>query len=362
MDRAVPPTPTPSLAELMSVLGAEVGAPLSLALERLQAALASRDPSEGMLISVREPLRRARDATLIASQIGRLASGRVQPDSEPCALHRLLLQVIELRRREAQARGLHLRLDADEAEVRSDPALLPRLIHALLDWALAHTHSSLELALKVSSWPPQARLTLRFATRDLDQSVRRHPDDLDGLRWQLVLHMAATLGLTVRRDDEAGVSVTQLDMPLLQAEELPKFKLDLRNEAPARNSQPFAGWSALLVGNDPQLHTTLQHIMEPLGWTVDRAVSVDDAFQQSLRALPQAVVVDGALAGSDLDQWRAHVLGEAPGLCFIEVHAAAPSRAQSGAQLCLRHELGARLPALLRRALAPRTEELTFRL
>jgi hypothetical protein len=364
----MPDTPAPQTADdlalLLVQLGTEVAAPLAQALERLHQHMTQGDEAvNAALVSLREPLRRARDATLQAAQIGRLSSGRVVPAQESCALHTALHAVVEMRRREANSRGLQIRLDAGEAEAATDPALLPSLFHALLDWALWHTRSSIELQLSLSAWPPLARLQCRFALRDLDQApAGNKPQNLNGLRWMLVDHTARALGVLLRREDETGVCVTQLEFPLIQraiALELPEVTADK-----GRDTQPFAGWLAMVVSADPEFQRKVSEIMQPLGWAVDHVHSVDEAFQHCLDALPQAIVVDGALAGADLRQWRYHVLADAPGFCFIEVSERPElgnRRADDGLH-CPANALERELPALLREALTPPGEALTFRI
>jgi CheY-like chemotaxis protein len=366
---ATNPAPDPAqdaarLAELLVHLGPEVVAPLAQALERLQQQLAATAPgASAPLLALRDPLRRARDATVLASQVGRLASGRVRPGQEACPLHVVLNQVVELRRREAQNRGLQLRLDARDANVISDPGLLPSLLHALLDWALWHTRSSIELNLSISAWPPQARLQCRFALRDLDQEGSVQPLTLNGLRWMLVEHTANALKVQIKRQDEAGLCVTQLDFPLLRSETLP----DLAPSEPSagHDTQPFAGWLALVASPTPDFHKRVSELLGPLGWAIDAVHSIDEAFQHCLQALPQCIVVDGGMSGPDLTQWRSHVLADAPSFCFVEMHQSTAELAQkpnSGLH-CNAGTMADDLPGLLLAALAPRSDTgLTFRL
>ncbi len=356
-----------ALAAVLVELGPEVAAPLAQALERLHTQVAQQVGSgqrDAPLLALREPLRRARDAALLASQVGRLASGRVVPALEQCPLHTALRQVVDVRRREALTRGLQLRLDATDAVIGSDPVLLTSLLHALLDWALWHTRSSIELNLTLTAWPPHARLRCKFALRDLDQLGSVQPSTLDGLRWMLIAQTARALGVQIHRDDEAGLCVARLEFPLLRREvelELPAMAEPV---AAAQDTQPFAGWLCIVVGSDAEFHREVTALMEPLGWALDRVNSVDEAFQHCLNALPQAIVVDGRLAGADLNQWRCHVFADAPGFCFIEVRPESADRlAKPAAGLqCARAQMARELPALLRSALAPPGEALTFRL
>lgn len=354
------------LAALLVLLGSEVAAPLTQALERIQEQLAAPNatPSEPLL-ALRAPLRRARDATVLAAQVGRLRSGRVVPSPQRCALHTVLHQVVEMHRREAQSRGLQLRLDAYEADVIADPSLLPSLLHALLDWALAHTRSSIELQSTLGAWPPSARLQCRFALHKLDQSHAPPPPTLDGLRWMLVRHTAQAMGIQVRRADEAGICVTLMDLPLWRHEQL----ISLGSEPPeprlGQDTQPFAGWRAMVVSADTAFQRQVAELLRPQGWTLEPLPSIDAGFQQCLEALPHAIVVDGALAGPDLQQWRSHVQADVPGYCFIEVGTAPPppthATAQGQPMYCRAQHLRTELPALLQAALTPRESHPTLR-
>lgn len=363
-----PALSTADLAAVLVQIGPELLQPLVLALERLKSLQAEGDTVEvAALARLREPLRRARDAALMAHQIGRLGSGRVRPAHDRLQLNVLLEQICTQRRREAAARGLQLRAHLSLAEVQGDPTLLPSLINALLDWALNHTRSSIDIHLSLTPWPVRARLQCRYATQDLDQT--RPPDrqvQTEGLRWMLVEHTASILGVAVRREDEGGVCVATLDFPVPRLQEV-LDSLDLgpgAGESSGHNTQPFAGWHVLLVSPRVSLREQLRKVLEPQGWALDTVNSVDEAFQHCLSRLPQAILLDGQLRGPDVEQFYCHVRADAPRFPFIElVNAesfAAPRPA--GVSLCREDQLEPQLSVLLRRALAPSNPELTLRL
>ncbi len=357
------------LAQLLTQLAPEAAQPLTEALDRLQTVLRTVDATTAARLStVREPMRRAREAVLLASQIGRLASGRVQPGQDKVALHLAVHHVAEQRRREALARGLQLRTNLQAADAEADMALVHNVLHALLDWALWHTRSSIELSLALTPWPVRSRLECRFAFRDLDQFDRPTPrQDLNDLRWQLVQRLGAVLALEIRREEDAGVCVATLDFPVPQLHDL-AAQIDF-GRAPSDaglNTQPFAGMHALVVSADPGLQAEVAPMMERMGWTLDAVATVDEAFQHCLEGLPQVVLTDATLRSPDLDQWCTHVLAEAPSLCFIEVlgmdSAALPFGRTPGMQRCQRERLSEDLPLLLRAVLNAESQDLTLRL
>lgn len=348
------PAPT-DLPQLLAQLGQEAAQPLSEALERLQSVMRSCDAGTASRLStVREPLRRARDAILLASQIGRLASGPAPTQASRVALHQQVRQVAEHRQREAQARGVQLRAHLVEAEVQLDPALLVNLLHALVDWALWHTRSSIDLQLSLTPWPVRVRLECRFACTDLDQLAGGLPPQrLEDLRWQLLQQLASSLGAPLQQHWDAGLAVTHLlfEMPKLQ-EMLQRIDLNAVAAAGAHDSQPFVGLHALVVSDDSSLQDTVQPLLRRQGWAVEGVAGVDEAFQHCLNGLPQAVIVDAALRGPDLDQWCTHVLAELPSACIVEVvdgdSALLPFGRTTGVHRCLRERLGEDLPVQLR--------------
>lgn len=373
-----PPQPRPNAAEaaataptelgaVLAQLGPEVVQPLQVALERLQTLQANGNSElAAALASLREPLRRARDGAAMAHQLGRLASGRVRPAQDRLALNECLEQVCATRRREAAVRGLQLRVHLHLAEIQGDPTLVTSLLNSLLDWALSHTRSSIDLDLQLTPWPVRARLRCRFAVRDLDQLSRGPaPEAHRGLNWLLVEHTAALLGAEVKREDEAGVCVAQLDFPVPRLHEvLETLDLGAAHTESGHNTRPFAGWQVLLVSARSELVQSARAALEPLGWSLEVLSSVDVAFQQCLERLPQAIVVDGRLHGPDLEQFCCHVRADAPRFAFIELlpTGGGPLPAIAGITPCREDQLANQLPILLRRALAPASQELTFRL
>ncbi|MBB5206193.1 CheY-like chemotaxis protein [Inhella inkyongensis] len=363
-DPGLPSTP---YADILVQLGSEVVQPLLVALERLkELQLTEAGEAGAALAALREPLRRARDNALLAQQIGRLGSGRVQAAREPLTLNTLVAQVVEKRRREAAVRGLQLRAELEAAEIEGDGALVASLLNALLDWALIRTRSSIDIVVQLTPWPIRARLRCRFAVRELDQQpVAAHAAAEKGLHWQLIVQIASCLGVSVRREDEAGICVACLDFPLPRMQELvEQIDLGLTAHEAASNTQPFAGWQALLVSQHPPLIQQVRALMEPTGWLVDQVASIDQAFQHCLAGLPEVILVDGRLHGPDLEQFCCHVRADAPRFPIIEFLSqdATPRERRLVLSLCREAQMESQLPLLLRRTAIQGDPELTLRL
>ena len=94
---------------LLGQLGSEVAGSLSQALERVVALTASGRIDKGSLRALREEIESARRAAMVAQQVTRFASGRVQMASERLDLTGLLRDCLRQRARETEARGVEVR-------------------------------------------------------------------------------------------------------------------------------------------------------------------------------------------------------------------------------------------------------------
>lgn len=318
-------------AEIVQQLGAEIAGPLSAALERIHNLVATGQIDRQGLRSLRESVAQAREAGMMGQQLARLASGRLRLSRERLQLAPLLRSVLAHRSRETQARGIQVRQVLKPVEVMADGSLMFALLNALMDWALASTHSSIDLKLDLTPWPAKARLVCRFAHRSLDlldeQRSAELPPTLNSLAWRLVEQTALTLGVLPLREDASGITVLTLEFPQTVGEEPGTVALDplvepargTDTQQPALNSKPLAGSHLLIVSPRRELRAQLQDAVRHMGLIVDLVNSIDEAAQFCLEGLPHGLVFDSGLRGAAFDQLRAELLREVPQFSFIEV-------------------------------------------
>ena len=123
--------------DLVSQVGSEIAAPLTAALERIHALTATGKIDRAGLRALRDEVEQARQVGMIGQQLTRFASGRVRQSHEVLQLEEVLKNVLALRSRETQARGIALKPILKSARVIVDGSLLFSLLNATLDWALA---------------------------------------------------------------------------------------------------------------------------------------------------------------------------------------------------------------------------------
>jgi signal transduction histidine kinase len=125
--------------ELVSQMGAEIAAPLTAALERINTLTSTGKIDRRGLRALREEVEAARQAGMIGQQLTRFASGRVRQSLERMPLADVLNGVIAHRARETNARGITVKPSLKPAEVIVDASLLFSMLNATVDWALARS-------------------------------------------------------------------------------------------------------------------------------------------------------------------------------------------------------------------------------
>lgn len=360
----VKPEPSPvQWAEIVQQLGAEIAGPLSAALEQIQNLATTGQISRRGLRLLRRSVDDARTAGMLGQQLARLASGRLRLNRERQHLTQMLRSVLAQRSRETQARGVQVRQSLQPVEIWADGALLFALLNALMDWALANTHSSVDLRLDLTPWPVKARLSCRFAHRSLELlgdggEPPASSVGIDSLAWRLLEQTALTLGVLPLREQEAGITLLTLEFNQLAPDEMAPAvdsthaRLEAEAERMGGNSRPLAGCQLLILSANRELRSEAQAAVRHMGMLVDVVGSVAEAEQFCREGLPHALIFDAALMNEPLLQLIAGIMRDAPDFSFVEMfdgeHRTQLSTATSdGVARISRRHLPDALPSLL---------------
>jgi hypothetical protein len=359
----VPPEPTPvQWADIVQQLGAEIAGPLSAALEQIQALTTTGQIDRRGLRLLRRSVDEARTAGMLGQQLARLATGRLRLSRERLHLTQMLRSVLAQRSRETQARGVQVRQSLKPVEIWADGTLLFALLNALMDWALANTHSSVDLRLDLTPWPVKARLSCRFAHRS--QEMLGDPREaassagLDSLAWRLVEQTAITLGVLPLREQEAGITMLTLEFNQVVSEDTPLVSDHTLNRLEAEaarmggNVRPLAGCQLLIVSANRELRAAAHAAVRHMGLMVDVVSTVAEADQFCREGLPHALLFDASLMNEALLHLIAGIAHEAPDFSFIEMfdsdHVTQLSTATGdGLARISRRHLAEALPSLL---------------
>jgi hypothetical protein len=322
--------------DLVSQIGAEIAAPLTAALERINALTSTGRIDRASLRALRDEVEAARQAGMIGQQLTRFASGRLRQSHERLQLADVLNGVIAHRTRETTARGLILKPALKPVEVIVDGSLLFSVLNSTVDWALANAHSQVDFAIDIKAWPAHALLTCRFAHRPIDESIdgagAPAPGGLDSLTWRLLEQTAWTMGLVVERRDEAHRTVLTLEFPRTASSVIEGVSAMELNDgfAPSSNSQPLAGSHVLVISARRDLRAQIRESLRHMSLIIDFVNSVDEAAAFCSEGLPHAVVVESIQAGERFQHFRDEIATEVPDFVFIEIVEQGKSYEMSG--------------------------------
>ncbi|MES2993160.1 MAG: hypothetical protein V4844_17190 [Pseudomonadota bacterium] len=309
--------------DLVAQIGAEVAAPLTAALERINALTSTGRIDRAGLRALREEVEAARQAGMIGQQLTRFASGRLRQSHERLQLADVLNGVIAHRSRETTARGLVVKPMLKPVEVIVDASLLFSVLNSTVDWALANAQSQVDFAIDIKTWPAHALLTCRFAHRAADDLA----DDatalanLDSLTWRLLEQTAWTMGLVVERHDEGHRTVLTLEFPRTASSVIEGVSTMELNDgfAPSSNSQPLAGSHVLVISARRDLRAQVRESLRHMSLIIDFVNSVDEATAFCSEGLPHAVIVESIQSGERFQHFRAEIAAEVPDFVFIEI-------------------------------------------
>lgn len=307
--------------ELVGQLGREIAAPMTSALERINAFATTGRIDRSGLRALRDEIEHARRIGLSAQQISRFASGRVRQNPERLNLTQTLRDALAQRGRETASRGIDLRQELKPAEVIIDASMCSALLQALLDWSFEHARSHIEFRIDIKAWPEHARLGCRFAhipADELPTQADQAADRLDTVPWQLLRRLAQTLGLVLERDDTPGTAQLTLEFPRTVSEGMALLELDEPgNTGP--NSQPMVGRHVLVIASRRETRNAVRDTLRSMGLMVDYVGSIDEAREFCGAGLPHAILFEAALGGENFRKLRAEWNREVPALAFIEI-------------------------------------------
>lgn len=344
--------------DLVSQIGAEVAAPLTAALERINALTSTGRIDRAGLRALRDEVEAARQAGMIGQQLTRFASGRLRQSHERLQLADVLNGVIAHRTRQTTARGLVVKPVLKPVEVIVDASLLFSLLNSTVDWALANAHSQIDLAIDIKTWPAHALLTCRFAHRPADEpgvdGIGAVPGGLDSLQWRLLEQTAWTMGLLVERRDDGHKTLLTLEFPRTASSVIEGVSTMELNEgfAPSANSQPLAGSHVLVISARRDVRVQIRESLRHMSLIIDFVNSVDEAAAFCSEGLPHAVIVESIQSGERFQHFRDDIAAEVPDFVFIEIVEQGKSAEMSGfdgASMARvgRDAIAASLPAML---------------
>lgn len=321
--------------QVATQIGADVASPLTQALEQVRALQATGRIDRPGLHALLTQIEQARRAGMLGQQIARLAlaRGTAGQQHESVRLPEALRELLALRQEELSARGIAVRQALKPAEVIVDATQLSALLNSLLDWALTHAKTPVELRVDMKAWPAHALLHCRFGhvpadqvpaaapTRQPTDGAAAHRPQLDCLSWQLLSQLARTMQLLLERSDTAGDTALTLEFPHTANDSLAgasSIEIDTRF-AIAGESRPLAGSNLLVISPRRDVRNQVRQAVSHMGLSLDFVSASDAAREFCQQGLPQAIVYESAVYDTAFDSLRNDLREQSPQLAWVEI-------------------------------------------
>lgn len=301
------PGSAPWQRALVSGLGAEVAAPLTVALQRVTALAVAGNIDRASLRALHEELAQARRVAIMAQQLARLHAG-VALTPEELDLGALLDDLVAQRGRDGAERGVSLRVarapGVGSACVVTDATLAHTLIVAVLDWGLGLARSALLWRIELAHENRPLRLICHFAHRATGEA------ELDTTSWRLVQACAQALGAPCERIDAPGSTRVNLTFHALPDVAHPPA-------APA----PFlvGRRHVLALCGNPALRAEVAQALHGSDVVLDFCDTLAQAQRLCHTALPHALLYEAGAADAGLARLRQEIVTEWPGFVTVEI-------------------------------------------
>ncbi len=302
--------PALALGEVVARVGAEVAAPLTAALNRIDTMGHTGRIDRPGLFALRDEIDEARRAGMCGQQIARLANGLVQQAPERLNLAQLLREILgEQSRRSRGATALGSRQQLAPIEIISDPSLVGTVLRATADWAVENARAPIDWRIEVQPWPMLGRLVCEIVHLPADQLVSQpdaiaadgsvHLPKLDTLDWLLLRFAAHLAGVQVQRQDDATRSTVTLRFPNTVNETLEgasAFEIGTSHEG----ARLVAGSQVLVLAARREARERVRQALVGHEVFIDYVPTVSAARDYCREGLPQAIIFESALAGEPL--------------------------------------------------------------
>jgi len=247
--------------------------------------------------------------------MSRLDSGKLKPEVSDFPLASLFEPLAAEFSVLAAGRGIELSVVRNRHYVRSDPALLRRILMNFLTNALRYTERGRVLLgarwagkhLRLEVWDTGPGIPERERAAIFDEFRRGQGARGQGLGLGLSIaeRMAALLGhkLTLRSWPGRG-SVFAVDVPLVRAPAQPIAPPEVVPDSVLLPDER-AG-CALVLDNEPVVREAMRDLLQGWGWRVQLAANLAEARAQVAEAAPDLLLLDYHLddGATGLDAWR----------------------------------------------------------
>lgn len=261
--------------------------------------------------------------------MSRLDANVVHPEYSHFDIRQCLEDLYEEYRGEARERQLTLKLQVTSCVVKSDRALLERILRNLISNALHYTHSGTVLiaarkrqgSVLVQVWDTGIGIP-RESQENVFQEFQRLHDSSTRSEKGLGFGLAIVRRLCELMNHPLSLR-SIIGRGSMFSVEVPKGNAGLAMEQPTNQYPPEhnPGYQVMVIDDDPSILNAMNTLLSAWGFNVVVAASLDEALAQANRcpSAPDLILSDLSLQGNDsgievIHRLRAHFDSEVPGI------------------------------------------------
>jgi len=320
-DKGEPKVPERPDLSIAGIIGAELSVPVRRMQRIVQEFLDTQKISRRKMEQLMAAIDQAHKVSLQSQQISRLAEGRLRQSHERLHLDQVLNDALEARADLIRSRGAEVYKNLKPIEVIVDPGLLASLVEAAVDWGF-DVGRRVVITLDMKNWPEHAVLLLKASNNIAAGSNLEGPQPDEGLGWNLIRHIADTMGVTLDHAASENEQVLMLEFPrtVRQLEGLTAVEVDggdIHSE-----SKPLAGHRILLVTTDERLRSDVKEVCRSMGLVIDTVPSSLQAVRFCELDTPQLILVDEPFNDHHIAELREDLHKTDPNFPFVEIASA----------------------------------------
>jgi hypothetical protein len=304
-----------AIIALPAIIGAELAQHVAVMLNVLQEVRNMRSISRGQVATLEASLKWSHRIAMQSQQISRLAGGRLRQSHERLALHTIVHDVLNSQGTNFKLGGYEVTHRLRPVEVIVDPGLLLNLVQVAVDWSAAQGQR-LQVRLDIKNWPEHAELAIK-ASQSVAVAVPSgfgEEKNHDDLNWQLLLHTAHAMGVSVDRAVASDHTMLTIEFPrtVRQLEGLTAVEMESsstgNSTAFLTEARPLAGHRILLVATDAGVIGELRAVCESMGLLLDISPTSSGAVRYCESDMPHLIVVEERLRDHQFEELRADII------------------------------------------------------
>ncbi|WP_395689635.1 hypothetical protein [Caenimonas koreensis] len=313
-----------AIIALPGVIGAQLADQVAIMQQVMLDIRSARSITRSQVATLENAMKAANRIAMHSQQISRLAGGRLRQSHERLALHTIVHDVLNGMSTQFKVGGFEVSHRLKPVDVIVDPGLLLSLVQTAVDWASTQGQR-LQVRLDIKNWPAHAELALKASAHVAGAGVSTEERIADDLDWQLLLQIAATMGVTVDRTLAADHTMLTIEFPRTVRQLEGLTAADMHEPSQGNSTafltegKPLAGHRVLAVVMDAGIIGELRAVCESMGLIMDTCSNSASAVRFCELDKPHLIIIEERLRDHEFEELRQDLIRTDMNFPVVEV-------------------------------------------